>query len=308
VHFYRVCGLTVGSEIALPGLMALGLEHATPDVTISPDAVPASLAEAGASGPNWQIAGPRFLLRIPHIARFLLSDGNRIAFEAEPGADPADMPIFILGTVFGILLHQRGQIVLHASAVRVNGKAILFCGPSGAGKSTLAAALAQRGYPLVTDDICVITDIGDGEPRVHPDGRQLRLWQRAIEKLDLAKHRGERVRNRLDKFYVEPSAVNAEPLPLGAVYALREARPPYDAGIARPNAVDAASLLRRHAYRPLLVNRMAQKTDYFRAATTIANIAGIFFLTRALYFAAMPEVVSWLERQWRETGLMEDAA
>lgn len=308
MHFYRVCGLSVASEIALPGLMALGADGGAPDVTIGQGAVPAALENAGASGPNWQIAGPRFLLRIPDIARFLLSDGNRIAFAAETGADPADIPIFILGTVFGILLHQRGQIVLHASAVRVNGKAILFCGPSGAGKSTLAAALAQRGYPLVTDDICAITGITDSEPRVHPDGRQLRLWERSIEKLDLAAQRGERVRNRMEKFYVEPSAANSEPLPLGAVYVLREARPPHEPGIERPNAVDAAILLRKHAYRPLLVNRMAQKTDYFRAATTIANIAGIYHLTRALDFAAMPDVVSWLEGQWREIGLMEEAA
>ena len=75
----------------------------------------------------------------------MLTDGNQIVFAPESEASAADVPIFIMGTVFGILLHQRQQIVLHASAVEVNGKAIIFCGPSGEGKSTLAAALAQRG-------------------------------------------------------------------------------------------------------------------------------------------------------------------
>jgi hypothetical protein len=308
VHFYCVSGLSVGSEIVLPGLIAMAADSAPPDVTIRRQPVPAALENAGALGPTWQMADGRFLLRIPDVARFLLSHGRDIAFELESGADAADIPIFILGTVFGILLHQRDQIVLHAGAVRVNGKAVLFCGPSGAGKSTLAAALAQRGFPLVTDDICAITVNGAGTPMVHPDGRQLKLWAQAIEQLDLAENRGERVRSRLEKFYVAPGEAFSEPLPLGAVYALRDARPPQAAGIERPNVVDAALILRRNAYRPLLVNRMGQKENYFRAATTIANIAGIFHLTRPLDFKAMPEVISWLERHWLEIGLAERAA
>jgi hypothetical protein len=306
-HFYRISGLSVGSEIELPGLIALA-DRGTPEVTVRRGPVPASLDQPSASGPTWQIEGKRFLMRIPDIARFLLTEGREITFEAEPGAEEADIPIFLLGTAFGILLHQREQIVLHASAVSVNGRAILFCGASGAGKSTLAAALAQRGFPLMTDDVCAITIGSNGAPMVHPDGRQLKLWSQAIDKLELAGQRGERVRNRLEKFYVEPERAHSEPLPLGAVYALRESRPPHLPGIERPNVVDAALILRRNAYRPQLVNRMGQKIDYFRAATTIANVAGIFYLTRTLQFAAMPEVVAGLEQHWLELGLTEKAA
>jgi hypothetical protein len=307
VQFYRVSGLSVASEIGLPGLIASDPEQA-PQVTIRRGAVPESLPTPSASGPTWQIAGKQFLFRIPDIARFLLNDGSEIVVAPESEQSVADIPIFILGTVFGILLHQREQIVLHASAVRVNGKAVLFCGSSGAGKSTLAAALAQRGYPLVTDDFCTLTANGSGPPLVHPDGRQLKLWAQAIERLDLAQSRGERVRASLEKFYVEPSEVFTEPLALGAVYALREARPPHGPGIERPNVVDAALLLRRNAYRPLLVRRMGQKANYFHAATTIVNVAGIFNLTRALDFAKMPDVIASLEAHWLDLCLMEKAA
>jgi HPr Serine kinase C-terminal domain/AAA domain len=307
VQFYRVSGLSVASEIDLPGLIA-AVPARAPQVTIRRGAVPESLPDPDSSGLTWQIAGKQFLMRIPDIARFLLNDGSEIVVEPESEAGVADLPIFILGTVFGILLHQREQIVLHASAVRVNGRAVLFCGASGAGKSTLAAALAQRGYPLVTDDLCTISADGAAAPLVHPDGRQLKLWAQAIERLDLAQQRGERVRQSLEKFYVEPSEVFTEPLALGAVYALREARPPHGPGIERPNVVDAALLLRRNAYRPLLVRRMDQKANYFHAATTIANVAGIFYLTRALDFGKMPDVIAGLEQHWLELRLMEKAA
>ena len=307
MQFYRISGLSVASEIALPGLIA-GAPGQAPQVTIRSGRVPQELPDAAARGPTWQIAGKQFLLRVPDIARFLLEDGREIVVEPEAPAREADVPIFILGTVFGILLHQREQIVLHASAVRVAGKAVLFAGPSGAGKSTLAAALAQRGYPLVTDDFCTLTIDGAGAPFVHPDGRQLKLWAQAIDRLDLAQQRGERVRDCLEKYYVDPAEAFTEPLPLAAVYALREARPPHMPGIERPNVVDAALLLRRNAYRPLLVRRMNQKANYFHAATAIANAAGIFHLTRALDFAKMAEVIAMLEAHWQETSLMEQAA
>jgi hypothetical protein len=308
MHLYRVCGLTVGSEIALPGLNAATDTGAAPDVTIAPSPVPASLAEATIGGPTWQIAGQQFLLTIPGVARFLLTAGHGIMFEPDRNGDATDIPIFILGTVFGILLHQRGQIVLHASAVRVNGKAVLFCGRSGSGKSTLAAALAQRGLSLVTDDVCAISIAANGTPIVHPDGRQLKLWTQAIDRLDLTASRGERVRNRLEKYYVSPGEAFADALPLAAVYALREARPPLRPGIERQNAVDAALILRHDAYRPRLVSRMGQKPDYFRAAIAIANSACLFTLTRHLGFAAMPTVIGWLEQSWLDIGLMEQAA
>jgi hypothetical protein len=47
------------------------------------------------------------------------------------------------------------------------------------------------------------------------------------------------VRQSIEKYYVEPREVFTEPLSLGAVCVLREARPPHKPGIERPNMVDA---------------------------------------------------------------------
>src|SRR6202000_1558622 len=143
--------------------------------------VPLALEGATANGPTWQLAGDHFLLSVPGILRMLLTGGRESLFETEAGVSAEEAAIFLSGTGFGILLHQRGRIVLHASAVRVNDSAVLFCGPSGAAKSPLAAGLVDAGYDLVTDDFCGISIHADGTPWVEPDGRQLKLWQNAID-------------------------------------------------------------------------------------------------------------------------------
>jgi hypothetical protein len=117
------------------------------------------------------------------------------------------------------------------------------------------------------------------------------------------------VRGKLQKFYVEPpQEASAAPLPIGAVYVLREARAPLSPGIERPNIVDAALLLRSNAYRARLVAQMDQKAAYFQLAAVTGNHAGIFFLTRELRFGAMAEVIAGLERHWEATEILAGAA
>jgi len=308
VKFYQSAGLCIASEIDLPGL-APGEPRAAADIRIVRAATPERLDNLIAQGPTWQLNAGAFLLVVPGVARFHLIGDHTIAVAPADDGDPADIPVFLLGSALGILLYRRKQIVLHASAVRVGDRAVLFCGSSGAGKSTLAAALAQRGYPLVTDDVCTVAIEGAAPPRVYPDGRHLKLWSQTIEKLDLAAGRGARVRSTLEKFYVAPpSEAPTGSLRLGAVYALREARPPHAAGIEPPNVVDAALLLRRNAYRPQMVRRLEQRPQYFHAAAAIANTAGIYHLTRKFDFGKVPDTLATLEAHWRELGLMERAA
>ncbi len=58
----------------------------------------------------------------------------------------------IVSSAVCTLLAMRGDLVLHASAVAVGGRAVLFCGPTGRGKSTLALALGEAGHGVLGED------------------------------------------------------------------------------------------------------------------------------------------------------------
>ncbi len=55
---------------------------------------------------------------------------------------------------------------IHATAIAINGQAVLLLGASGSGKSDLALRLIDRGAILISDDYCHVEEV-DGAPHIH---------------------------------------------------------------------------------------------------------------------------------------------
>jgi hypothetical protein len=307
VRHYRIGGLLVESSLALQGAIPAP-PAAAPDVVVRLGDVPTELPGASIRGPNWVASDDAFLLTVPAVARYLIVGGREIRIDVEPGVELADAQVFLLGTAFGLLQHQRGRMVLHASAVAVGDSAALFCGPSGSGKSTLAAALNRRGYPCASDDVCGI-DFSSGAPVVLPDGRMLKLWSDTVSHLEMGARQGPSIGRRLDKYYIEPESTAVDrSLTVAAVYVLAVAGPQRRAGVSRLGNADAAVLLRRNAYRPSVVNKIGLEAAYLEWSSRLQRQAGVFSLTRPFDLAATPEVIGWLEDHWRSLGLLPAAA
>ena len=102
------------------------------------------------------------LLSFRDVGRFLVRrGGSEIAVDLDPCFDPRLLALPLLGPVVAILLHRRGYLVLHGSAIELNGEAAVFLGDKGAGKSTTAASLVARGASLIADDVVAVGLQGD---------------------------------------------------------------------------------------------------------------------------------------------------
>jgi hypothetical protein len=111
---------------------------------------------AGDTSFTLERTGERLLARCSATGTFLL-DPAAATVEVGPAASPEAVEHRLLSMALPLLLAERGDVALHASALVVDGEAIAFAGHSGRGKSTIASTGASLGYPLVAEDGVVAT-------------------------------------------------------------------------------------------------------------------------------------------------------
>jgi len=100
-------------------------------------------------------------------ARLRLVDGGDVVVEREPARATYTTPLALsdqelvhpyLAPAAALAARWRGHESLHAGAFVLDGGAWMVVGDKGAGKSFTLASLAQRGRPVVADDVVVVAE------------------------------------------------------------------------------------------------------------------------------------------------------
>lgn len=172
-HIYRAFGMRIRSDIPLPELSLAEADGAIDlSIELAPTGRPLPTRDQGIV---FDFSPSDHYMVWPEVGAFRLEGTHRLVVEPAPEATTGYLAFPILGPIFGLLLHLRGLLVLHASAVRIGDSAAIFVGDKMAGKSTTAAAFVRAGYPLLTDDLLAI-DLSDPErPLILPAFAQIKL-------------------------------------------------------------------------------------------------------------------------------------
>jgi hypothetical protein len=274
---YTAYGLVIEAEFPCPELVPA---EGRPDVVIRVGAVPERLDGAGASGVMYQSVGSRFILNIDGVGRYLVSDGQEIRVQPVPGATWSDVRVFLLGSCLGALLHQRGLLALHASAIRTPIGGVLFCGPSGAGKSTLLGAFLQRGYSMLADDVTALVVSESDGVLIAPGFPRTRLWEDAALKLGKDLDGLTRVRAALNKYDVAADGpFLVEPVAASRIYVLStHAHEAID--IVRLGSAEGFGVLIRQTYRHRCLDGVRLRSLHFKMASAVARRVPVSLVCR----------------------------
>jgi len=286
-------GLSIQSDFPLPELQTCGREA---DVCVQrgvfnlPRMSPTSIGRNGIEalfGGDHESA----FLRWPGVGSFWAQEGSRLLVQPETDALTRELlSLFILSEAFGLILHQRGLFLLHASAVRVGERGLAFIGPPGAGKSTIAFSFAISGHSPIADDMVAIRVGSHGEPSILPGFSQIKIWPSAADGLGFDASSLTRIRAESPK--LSARTIN-EPIssetPLSEVYLLQDGQ---EIDISTPSSAEALLALVKYFSCPAALLAGASLKRHFDQSRIICESARVLTLKRPRHFPALRQVVS----------------
>jgi hypothetical protein len=180
---------------------------------------------------------------------------------------------------------ERGDFALHAAAVEVAGKAIIFAAPGRFGKTTLALAFHRHGYRLLTEDTacCSLAP----EPFLLPGPTSIRLRPdmfdgQAPPGTMVASVRSDRIHLGLNSDRIG----TGQRVPIGALIFLRESSGATFLERVKPGM--AIPDLWTLSFR---FQNDAQRSRSFSQITGLAGAISVWNLHRPLRLASLDEVV-----------------
>jgi hypothetical protein len=231
------------------------------------------------------------------VGWLLVRDGHEIVVDPVPALDERVLRIFLLGSALGVLLHQRELLVLHASALTVDGRAIAFLGGSGWGKSTTAAALHAHGYGVVADDVVALDVDHTASTMIRPAFPRLKVWPEVAaslgymrEELNIFDPEDPRREYRVSHGFPQVS------LQLQRIYVLAKGDR-QDVRLLPPQ--QAFVELVRHSYAAAIFVDTGPPPWHFRQCARVASSVAIYRLTRAHSISMLPDIVRLLEEHIR---------
>ncbi|MBZ5608971.1 MAG: hypothetical protein LAP38_11980 [Acidobacteriia bacterium] len=292
MYSYTAYGLNIESEIQLPTL-AHGSSAA--DVQVRRGSV---IRPAEANGHATWTTPSDIYFRFENFGVIQISGGTEIVVDAA-GVDDGIAGLFVQGPAMGALLHQRGLLVLHASAVIANGGAVAFLGHSGRGKSTMAAALVKLGYCAFSDDLVPVS-LSIGRPIALPGYPFLKLGQDAGTTLGYEIDQSAAVAPDDNRRHVAVEGADPDvPLPLARIYILEEGDRP-EIELLKPQ--EAAVELIRYSYASPCLGGSGMSAFHLQSCAALVDCLPIRRLRRPRRLDLLQEVAELVQRDFETAG------
>lgn len=163
------------------------------------------------------ISQHEFSLEVEKVGSFYAYNGSEVEYAPVRGTTQESLELYLNGSVYGAILHQRGMLPLHGSCFAWHDKGIMLCGESGAGKSSLTAAFFMAGAEFLTDDVTPIV-ILDGKPFILPLSDRIKLWEDSLQQLNRDKSGLTAICPGEKKYYFPMEKGNHRSFPLHRVF------------------------------------------------------------------------------------------
>lgn len=293
-YSYLLHGVTIALPLPCP-FLPRAESAAAPDVTMTCGPVPVNLEDAvatddsGTGGYCWQASAGRYLLKGGmKSGRFLVEGGSRITFQPNERAEDGRVLFHLLHPVSAALFRQRGLLALHASTVDGPEGAIALCGASQVGKSTTLAALLQRGYAMISDDLTILYPAAHGGVDVSTGSGMMHMWDDAAYAIGLDMTGCSRHPLRRGKALLKVEPASSRQLPLRKL-CLLETGAEDAVSIKRLTGAGKLNTLLECTYGPLF---REEHPGLFRFFAAMVDRVEMFLIRRPGNRWSVAEVVS----------------